>query len=447
MRILPDRRLSREIITLAVPALAGLSTQMLVSVVDAAMVGRLDEVALAGMGVGFLAIWVITSFFSTFSTGTQTLVARRRGEDNYEACSQILNNSLIVALIIGSLLGYLGWQFSYEIAYPFSSTKEVAREAGSFLAWRFVGLPFFLVTVAYRGFFFGVSDTRIFMHASIIVNLVNIALNYFLIYGVGGFPRMGLAGSALATTIATALGVVIFFFGSLRKLYITRYRIFSHWRYNARIVKAMLRIALPVSFQYLFILMGFLLFIAIIGTIGTREQAASQAVITTILMGFLPTQAFGIAASVLVGQNLGTGDTRMAERYGFESARLGFYLMAAIGLVLFLIPDQVLYIITDKQAIIETARIPLRIVGASQAFYAIGIVLAAALQGAGATVFVMFADIVCNWLIFLPLSYLFAVVLGGGIVGAWLSLPFYLILYALLMVWRFRHGSWKRVKV
>ncbi len=447
MRILPDRRLSREIITLAVPALAGLSTQMLVSVVDAAMVGRLDEVALAGMGVGFLAIWVITSFFATFSTGTQTLVARRRGEENYEACSQVLNNSLIVALAIGSLLGYIGWQFSYEIAYPFSSTKEVARQAGSFLAWRFVGLPFFLITVAYRGFFFGVSDTRIFMHASIIVNLVNIALNYLLIYGVWGFPRMGLAGSALATTIATALGVIIFFFGSIRKQYIVRYRIFRTWRYRASIVKTMLRIALPVSFQYLFILLGFLLFLAIIGTIGTREQAASQAVITTILMGFLPTQAFGIAASVLVGQNLGTGNEKMAERYGFESARLGFYFMAAIGLVLFLIPDQVLYIITDKQAIIETARVPLRIVGASQAFYAIGIVLATALQGAGATVFVMFADIVCNWLIFLPLSYLFAVVLGGGIVGAWLSLPFYLILYALLMVWRFRHGSWKRVKV
>jgi Na+-driven multidrug efflux pump len=209
----------------------------------------------------------------------------------------------------------------------------------------------------------------------------------------------------------------------------------------------MLRISLPVSFQYLFILFGFLLFLAIIGTIGTREQAASQAVITTILMGFLPTQAFGIAASVLVGQNLGTGNKAMAERYGFESARLGFYLMASIGLILFIIPDQVLYIITDKQAIIETARIPLRIVGASQAFYAIGIVLATALQGAGATVFVMFADIVCNWLIFLPLAYLFSVVLAGGIVGAWLSLPFYLVLYALLMVWRFKHGSWKHVKV
>lgn len=447
MKILLTRELSSKILKLASPALAGLSTQMLVSVVDAAMVGRLDEVALAGMGVGFLAIWVITSFFSNLSVGTQTLVARRQGEGRFEACAQVLNNSLVLTFILGCVLGYIGWQFSYEIAYPFSSTAQVARGAGDYLAWRFIGLPFFLVTVAYRGFYFGVSDTRIFMHTSIVVNVTNIFLNYVLIYGVWGLPRLELAGSALATTIATIIGTIFFLLGTFRQKYRSTYRILHHWRIRLDLIKNIYKISLPVSFQHLFILLGFLTFLALIGTIGTVQQAASQAVITAILMGFIPMQAFGIAASTLVGQNLGNENKTMAERYGFESARLGFYFMAFIGIIFILIPDYVLYVITDNRAVIETARTPLRIVGASQAFYAIGIVLATALQGAGATIFVMFADIICNWIVFIPLAFLFGIVLNGGINGAWLSLPFYLILYAAIMVWRFKKGAWKNIKL
>ena len=447
MRIFPTRELSSKIFTLASPAIAGLSTQMFVSVVDAAMVGRLDEVALAAMGVGFLAIWVVTSFFSSFSTGTQTLVSRRVGEGNTVACASVLNNSIMVAFVLGSILGYIGWQFSYEISLPFSSTTEVARDCASYLEWRFVGIPFFLVTVAYRGFFFGVSDTKIFMFSSILVNVANIVLNYCLIFGNFGFPRMELAGAALATTIATALGALYFFLASLRKNFRVRFQLFHHWKIRFDLILSLVKISLPVSFQYLFILFGFLTFLAIIGTLGTLQQAASQTVITAILMGFLPSQGFGIAASTLVGQNMGNGNHTLAERYGFESARLGFFFMAAIGILFIAIPDYVLYLITDNRAVIETARIPLRIVGASQAFYAVGIVLATALQGAGATIFVMFADIICNWIVFIPLAYLFGIVLHGGINGAWLSLPFYLILYSGLMVWRFKHGAWKFVKV
>lgn len=447
MTLFPRRELSLQILKIASPAIAGLSTQMLVSVVDAAMVGRLDEVALAAMGVGFLAIWVITSFFSNLSAGTQALVSRRFGEANRRACAIVLNNSLIMAFVLGSLLGYIGWQFSYEIAYPFSSNREVARECASYLEWRFVGMPFFLVTVAYRGFFFGVGNTRIFMYSAILVNVSNIILNIALIYGTWGFPRMELAGAALATTIATAAGSLLFFLASLQRRFRIGYMFFHEWKIRFDIIKAIIRISLPVSFQYLFILFGFLTFLAIIGTLGTVQQAASQVVITAILIGFLPVQGFGIAASTLVGQNLGNGNHHLAEKYGFESARLGFYFMAAIGIIFVLIPEQVLFLITDNKVVIETARIPLRIVGASQAFYAIGIVLATALQGAGATLFVMFADIFCNWIIFIPLAYFFGIFLGGGIVGAWLSLPFYLILYSALMVWRFKHGAWKSVKV
>ncbi len=447
MKLVPDPVISREILKLASPAVAGLSAQMILTVVDAAMVGRLDEVALAAMGVGFLAVWVVTSFFSNLGVGTQTLVSRRQGEGNHVEAGVTLNNSLAVSLLIGVVLGFLGWHFSYEIAYPFASNAQVASEAADYLKWRFIGLPFFLVMVSYRGFFFGVGNTRIFMYSAIIINVLNIILNYLLIFGHAGFPRLELTGSAVATTIATFVGTAIFFLTSFNRAFRIGYRLFHRVKIKPAIIRNIFRISLPVSFQYLFTLLGFLFFLAIIGRFGTTEQAATQVVITAILIGFLPSQGFGIAAATLVGQNLGNGNTHNAERYGIESARLGFYFMFVVGIVFLVFPDAVLYIITNNKPVIETARAPLRIVGAVQAFYAVGIILASALQGAGATIFVMFTEIFLNWGIFIPLAYVFGVVLDGGMVGAWLSLPVYLVLYASIMVWRFKRGAWKRVRV
>jgi MATE family multidrug resistance protein len=449
MRLLPRKVFSRPILSLAIPAVAGLSSQTIVSIVDAALIGRLDraDIALAAMGLGLLATWALTSFFSSFGTGTHVLVARRQGEGNYFAAGEVLNNSLLICLVLGIVVAALGYTFSYEIIDFFSNDPAVTEEGDPYIGYRFLGLPFFLLIVAYRGFFFGIGHTRVFMFSAIIINAVNIILDVLLIYGEFGLPRMGLAGAGLAYSISMVVGWLFFVAISTIRMYRRPYRYFSHFRLSFDVMRQVIKIALPVSVQNILILLGFLLFVTITGMIGTTEQAASQVVITALFMSFMPCFGLGIAAQTLVGQMIGEGSPKRALMYGFETAKIGTMFTAIVGAIFVLVPDAVLIIITTDPTVTAVARPILQIAGVAQVAYGAGLILANALQAGGATVYVMIVEVITHWVIFLPLAYLFGVVLGWGIRGAWLALPVYIIMFTLMNYWKFRSLSWIHIKI
>ena len=169
------------------------------------MVGRIDEAtyALAAMGIGVLATWALISFFSSLATGIHVVVARKFGEGDYISCGITLNNSLAIAILIGGIVAMIGVFFSDPIAHLFATDETVGNLASDYLYYRFMGIPFFLISVSFRGFFFGINKTKIFMFSGVITNFLNIIFNYIFIYGEFGAPRMGLAGAGLGSTLAT----------------------------------------------------------------------------------------------------------------------------------------------------------------------------------------------------------------------------------------------------
>jgi putative MATE family efflux protein len=437
--------LHKQILRLALPAIAGLSSQMIVSLVDTAMIGRLNEAkyALAAMGIGVMATWALISFFSSLSTGTHVLVARKFGNTDYRGCGEVMNISLVLSLMVGLVVGFLGVSFAYTISHFFAADFTVGDLAGDFLHYRFMGIPFFLLTVSYRGFFFGIGKTKIFMYSGILVNVLNIIFSYTFIYGAFGAPQMGLAGGGLGATLATICDSLFYFFVTMRKDYRRKFYYFRHFKFDTKILKAILKISLPVSFQNVLILIGFLSFISITGLIGTLEQAASQTVVSSLFISFMPCFGFGIAAQTLVGNNLGSGKFKLAKVYGFETTRIATYYTLALGIIFILFPQLILYLVTTNNAVIETAVPILRIAGFAQIFYATGIVLANGLQAAGESIFVMAAEVITNWLIFIALSYYLGVYLEFGLIGAWFALPFYIICYSLAVYLKFRFGKWQ----
>jgi MATE family multidrug resistance protein len=446
MNLLPVNSYYKNILKVALPAIAGLSTQMVVSLVDSAMVGRLDEAtyALAAMGIGVLATWALVSFFSSLATGTHVIVARRYGQGNYLECGNTLNNSLIVSVMIGAFVALIGVTLSSPIAHFFASDLTVGNFAAEYLFYRFLGIPFFLISVSYRGFFFGINQTKIFMISGILTNVFNIIFNYILIYGAFGLPRMGLAGAGLGSTLATFSDVVFYLIVLLLPFYRKRFQNFRHFKIDKEVIKGIVKISLPVSFQNIFILIGFLSFVAITGIIGIKEQAATQAIISTLFISFLPLFGFGIAVQTLVGNNLGAGKLNLAKLYGFETAKVATIYTIFLGIIFISIPQYVLLMITNDNGIIEIAKSSLRIAGIAQIFYASGVVLANGLQAAGRTVYVMRAEVITNLLIFVPLAYLFGVIFNLGLMGAWLALPIYILVYSTSIFAKFYSKDWHK---
>jgi len=418
---------------------------MVVSLVDSAMVGRLEEAtyALAAMGLGVLATWALISFFSSLATGTHVLVARKFGERNYQACAIALNNSIIIAITVGTLVAFIAVLAASPAADFFAADKTVGKYAGEFIFYRFLGIPFFLISVSFRGFFFGINKTKIFMFSGVLTNLLNIIFNYMLIYGKFGMPKMGVAGSGLGSTLATAFDASFYFIIILLPAYRNKYRIFNNFKLNINIIKTIYKISLPVSFQNIFILLGFLSFVAITGLIGTLEQAATQAVISTLFISFLPCFGFGIAVQTLVGNNFGSRKFSLARIYGFETAKVATYYTLILGIIFFAVPQYILFIITNDMKIIEVAKPVLRIAGFAKIFYATGVVLANGLQAAGKTFYVMMAEVITNLLIFVPLAYFLGVYLGLGLFWAWMALPIYIIIYSFVIFYKFKYSEWK----
>jgi putative MATE family efflux protein len=446
MNFLPEKKYYKDIFRLALPAIAGLSTQMVVSLVDAAMVGRLENTkyVLAAMGIGVLATWALVSFFSSLATGTQIIVARKYGEKDYDACSVALNNSIMIALTIGVIVMFVAVFAAKHFAHLLAADPVVGDYAAQFIFYRFLGIPAFLVSVSYRGFFFGINKTKIFMFSGVITNVLNIIFNFFLIFGsFGVVPKMGLAGAGLGSTLATTFDFLFYFTVSQLPSYRHRYRILKNFKIDFNVIKRIYKISLPVSFQNVFILLGFLSFITITGFIGIKEQAATQAVISTLFISFLPCFGFGIAVQTLVGNYIGSKKFNLAKIYGLEAAKVASYYTFLLGIVFILIPQYVLTIITTNQSIIDVAKPALRIAGFAQIFYATGVVLANGLQAAGKTLYVMLSESITNLLIFVPLAYFFGIYLKGGLIGTWLALPVYIILYSTVIFIKFKYGDWK----
>jgi putative MATE family efflux protein len=444
-------KISKEykyILKIALPAIAGLSTQMIVSLVDTALVGRLPETeyVLAAMGIGVLATWAVVSLFSSLATGTHVLIARRFGEKKYEECGKVLNTSIFLALFIGVFISLLVVFFSHDIANFFAVDDRVAFYAGEFLHYRFMGIPFFLVTVSYRGFFFGIGKTKIFMFSGILVNFLNIIFNIILIYGGFGIKGMGLAGAGLGSTLATICDATFYFIISLLPEYRRKFHYFRNLKFVKEIAQSIIKISLPVSLQNIFILIGFLSFISITGLIGTIQQAASNVVFSSLLISLLPCFGFGIAVQTLVGNSIGSGNLKLAKHYGFETSKLATIYTIVVGLFFAIAPRVILSLTTNDQNVIETAVPALRIAAFGQIFYGIGVVLANGLQASGSTLYVMIAEVVVNWFVFVPIAYFLGVYLHFGILGAWAALPFYVLIYALVIYLKFRFGNWKNLK-
>lgn len=445
MSLLPNKFFARKILSIALPAIAGLSSHILISIVDTAMVGRLENAKenLAAMGLGVLATWAIVSFFSSFSTGTHILVAHAEGRNDYSECKNILNTSLIFGFIVGLFFGLMIFLLAPHFSYLIAKDRIVERLTSDYISFRFLGLPFFLMIVAYRGFFFGIGHSKIFMISGLILNIVNIFLNWILIYGNLGAPKLGLKGAALASSISTVVDFFFYLYVTFLSYYRKRYLSKKSFKFDFNIMRSIIKLSLPVSFQNIFILIGFLIFIALIGNIGTLQQAATQTVISMIFISLLPCFAFGIAAQTLVGNSLGNKKYNLAENYGIESMKLVTIFTYSLAILFIFFPSVILHIVTNDKIIIQTAIPALKIAGISQVFYGLAIVLAYILQATGLSLYVMKMEVLTNWLIFLPIAFFNSTILNLGFIPTWLSLPIYIFVYTLLLLIKFLSGSWK----
>jgi len=434
-----------RVFKLSAPLMLGMMSQVLLNVVDAAMVGRLGAPELAAVGLGSLSFLMVALSFESLGTGTQILAARRWGEKNRWKASQVLLNSLLLTVPLGLLLTSLGVFKAIPFIRFLVAEPEVQNLTATYIRIRFLCLLFFMIFTSFRGYFDGVGKTHIRMWYMILVVLLNIILNYLLIFGKFGFPRMEVAGAALATTISVAIGSIYILICGFRDEVLRHHPFFLKSHVHLDVINNIVHFSFPRGLRMFFFFGAFLIFFKLVGMIGVNELAASNILLAILSFAFMPGMGIGIAGGTLIGQSLGGRKFQAARHYGWASVRLGIVFMGFSGLAFMIFPREILSVFTPDLAVIEVGVWPLMILGVVQVFDAVGIVLSQVLEGAGATHWVLKAEIIIYWLFLLPLTYVFTAVLGWGLVGAWAGIGIMMVVYSVVMAMKFKSDTWLNI--
>ncbi|KYK37390.1 MAG: MATE family efflux transporter [Theionarchaea archaeon] len=435
-----------DILGLAWPAVLDNLLHTLTTTVDMIMVGRLGAAALASVGLGGQVLFIFQSLMIAVTVGTVAMVARSIGERDTEKARKVLEQSLFFgALVTGIATPFLSF-FAGDFLHIYRAEEVVLLLASHYLEIAILGTAFIFVCLASAQALRGAGDTKTPLIISSIINGTNIGLNYVFIFGKLGFPPMGVRGAALGTTSAFVLGAILYIFllwQKKLKLHIS----FRGFTPNISIVKRILSIGTPAALEQLVIQMGFLVYMVIITSFGTESIAAHQIGIRIQSFSFMPGFGFAIAATALVGQNLGAKNPEAAEKSGWEACKLAILLMVGVAVLIFILAEDVARIFVNDQAVIDKAVIFIRILAFGEPAIAIHFTLGGALRGAGDTKWPLYASTAGLYGFRIPLALFLGVIIGLGVIGAWIAMTVEYFIRSFFVSWRFKRGGWKSIKV
>lgn len=443
--MLPPKDRLRPILSLAVPIMGGMVSQNVMNLVDTAMVGTLGKESLAAVGIASFATFLSQAFLLGLSSGVQAMASRRKGEGNESEMALPLNGGLLLAVTMGVPLSLLLYALAPRL-FPFLNDDPlVVAEAVPYWRVRLLAVTAVACNFSFRGYWNGVNLSRLYLRTLVVMHVVNLTLNYLLIFGKLGFPALGATGAGIGTTIATYVGTGTYVFLGLLH---ARRSGFLRGIPDAATLKTMLRLSVPNGVQQLFFAGSMTALFWIVGQVGTAELAAANVLINVMLVGILPGLGLGLAAASLVGQAMGRGEPADAERWGWDVVRVGLVVVGLIGVPMMLFPERILMVfLHDDASTIELATLPLRIAGAALVFDATGLVLQNALLGAGDSRRVAVLATSMQWLVLLPACYLAGPVLKFGLLGIWLVQVGQRVLSSAVFASVWKAGRWQRIEV
>ncbi len=439
-----DLSRTKTIVTLGLPIVGGMISQNVLNLVDTAMVGTLGATALGAVGMASFATFMSQAFIMALGAGVQAMAARRLGEGKLDETALPLNGGLFLAVVLGVPVAILMWFLSPLVFDFLSSDPEVAAIGIPYWKARLFGLVAVGMNFGFRGYWNGVNRSGLYLQTLLLMHVVNIFLNWVLIFGHLGMPTLGATGAGIGTAISLWVGTFYYFY--LGRRY-AKSAGFLAAMPSLLTLKSMLKLSVPSGIQQLFFAAGMTALAWIVGRVGTEELGAVNVLLNVTMVALLPGIGLGLVAASLVGQSLGRGEPDEARLWAWEVVLLGVALLACLGLPMLLFPRAILGVFIHEPRVIELATGPLQVSGATIAVEGMSMVLLNALIGAGDTRRVMVVAVGMQWLFFLPVAYLVGPVYGFGLFGIWVANAGYRAIQAFILAGLWRGGKWAKIKI
>jgi putative MATE family efflux protein len=436
----------RAITLLAIPMVLEMMMESLFAVVDVFWVAHLGSDAVATVGFTESLLTLLYAVAMGLSISAAATVARRIGEKNPDAAAEVAVQSILLGLIAAVILGLAGGLFAPQLLRAMGASPAVIAGGANYARAIYGGSGTVLLLFLINAVFRGAGDAALSMRVLWTANIINMLLNPCLIFGLGPFPRLGVTGSGIGTTVGRGCGVAMqlwFLFGGKSRVSVR----LNQFRPQPALMLKLLRLSLGGMFQNLIGMASWIVLVRMIATFGSAAVAAYTLAIRIMIFALLPSWGMANAAATMVGQNLGAHKPHRAEQAVW---RAGFYNMVFLGLVAVLFiafAEPLLRVFTSDPQVGPLAARALRTVSYGFVFYAWGMVLVQAFNGAGDTVTPTVLNLICFWAWQLPLAWFLAFPARGGSGGIFYSIAIAYSTFAVVAFLTFRRGKWKRQTV
>lgn len=432
---------------LAYPVMIGQLGIIMMGVVDSMMVGRLGSVQLAAASLGNSLVFLILIIGIGSSAVVTPLIAILIGGNRYSECGVYFRQSLFINVVLSLvmiLVIFVGINFLGYLNQP----EEIIKYAAIYMGIVGISALPLMIYQTYKQFIEGFSMMKPAMIIALLANIINIFINWILIFGKLGFPALGLAGAAWATFASRVFMAAAMMFYVMRNKDFTAYDVNFHFRgLNFKVIKKIIQLGIPSGFQHFFEVGAFAIAVVMIGWIGANELAAHQIALNLASITFMIVLGISQASSIRVGYAMGERDVQKIRRAGFTAIVLGAGIMAISGITFIILKRFLPTLYINDLNVIDIAS-KLLIIAAlfqlSDGTQAVGIgVLRGLTDIKGPTIITFTA----YWLISLPVAYLLAFIFEFGVYGVWVGLLIGLTVAAVLLTFRFNYKSKKIIQL
>ena len=445
-RAMPYAGSVREVSGLAVPIVLSQLSQTTMHVVDSVFVGRLGAAPLGALGFAAIWLWTVSSVFTGTATAVQTFVSQAHGAGDERACGDWAWQGLWAVVPAAALALFAFAAVADPLWDLVGASPEIREHALAYARIRPLGLAGQCAWVVLASFFRGLGDTRTPLAATLVANAANGVLAWGLVLGHLGLPAWGIAGAAAATSISEWVGAGILAAAFLRRSVRERYHTLPV-RPRRAVIRRFLRTGAPLGGQWVLDMSAFAIFTTLVARMGNAPMAATQAMLSLLSISYMQAIGIGLAGTTLVGRYKGGGDLAAALRSYRSAMKIALGLAIGVAGLFLLAPGPLMGLYTRDADVLRLGPPLLALAAAFQLFDAVQIVASGALRGAGDTRWPFLVQTLLAWGLRLPLVWLFAFALGGGVVGAWYAEFAFIVTLAGAMVWRFRGGAWRTVRI
>ena len=419
----------------------------LIGAVDMMMVGSIGTNAIAAVGITTQPKFLMMSLVLALNVGTTVIVSRRKGQNDQIGAQKALKNALLISVVIAIITTIIGIVFARPFLYFAGANLDYLLDAILYFRIVMVGNAFYLVSLTLTAAQRGVGNTKISLVTNLSANIVNVLFNYLLINGIWIFPRWGIAGAAVATSMGNVVALVLAIYNVSKKDNFLHINFRQNWSFDKETLQTIWKISSSALVEQVFIRIGFMMYAKAVAGLGTLEFATHYIVMQVMSLTFSVGDGLSIATSSLVGQSLGARRTDLAYIHGKASQRIGSVISLTLAIIIIINRSLIISLFSRNHEIIVLGSQILIILSFIIQFQIAQVITVGSLRGAGDVKFVATLSLLSVTIMRPALTFLFAYTFGLGLYGAWISVIVDQMIRYVVSRIRFQNAEWIKIEV